>query len=160
MPVKKLYGRTFRPEVHTKTPAFGVVKREPKAFLVRHCPGDVEYSSVGFLGKNMDNLSQDCLDVLDTSTSPIMPAMLKPVQEAAAKAGAARRGTLKKKATVSSQFASSLKELMEAIRQTDPHFIRCIKTNPQKEAGNFDREYVLEQLRKGGVLQAVEARLA
>merc|ERR1719498_2083294 len=73
-----------------------------------------------------------------------------------AKGHGGRRATVKRKATVSATFAASLQNLMLAVRETDPHFIRCIKTNPQKAPGIFDRQYVEDQLRTGGVLQAVE----
>ena len=43
---------------------------------------------------------------------------------------------------------------------TEPHFIRCIKPNPQNVPDLFDRKGVTEQLRYGGVLQVVQVSRA
>ena len=50
--------------------------------------------------------------------------------------------------------------LMGTLVQCQPHFIRCIKPNPQSQPGQLDPEYVLEQLRAGGVLEAVRIACA
>ena len=52
----------------------------------------------------------------------------------------------KKTTTVATEFRSSLNELMNSLRNTTPHFIRCIKPNQQKQT-KFDSSYVLPQLR-------------
>lgn len=49
---------------------------------------------------------------------------------------------------------------MDSLAATDPHFIRCIKPNPLNSPDAFDRIAVTEQLRYGGVLQAVEVSRA
>lgn len=49
---------------------------------------------------------------------------------------------------------------METVRQTSPHFIRCIKPNPRNVPDEFERKAVTEQLRYGGVLQAVQVSRA
>ena len=50
--------------------------------------------------------------------------------------------------------------LMGTLVQCQPHFIRCIKPNPASQPGQLDPEYVLEQLRAGGVLEAVRIACA
>ena len=57
---------------------------------------------------------------------------------------------------MSSEFRDSLNELMDMIRSTEPHFIRCVKPNPHNLPDIYDRPSVTEQLRYGGVLQAVQ----
>ena len=81
-------------KAHMKDKAFSEVKKSPQSFLVRHTPGDVIYSSEGFLGKNNDKLPPDCIDVLKVSTNAMVPAMIKPVLDAAAKAASGKRGTV------------------------------------------------------------------
>ncbi len=49
---------------------------------------------------------------------------------------------------------------MGTLVQCQPHFIRCIKPNPASQPGQLDPEYVLEQLRAGGVLEAVRIACA
>ena len=45
--------------------------------------------------------------------------------------------------------------MTDTIKGTDPHFIRCIKSNALNEAGGFDRQLVTEQLRYSGVIQVL-----
>ena len=54
----------------------------------------------------------------------------------------------------------SIQGLMGTLVQCQPHFIRCIKPNPASQPGQLDPEYVLEQLRAGGVLEAVRIACA
>jgi hypothetical protein len=44
---------------------------------------------------------------------------------------------------------------MNTIGKTTPHYVRCIKPNPQKKPALFDKPQVLHQLRCGGVLESV-----
>lgn len=80
-------------------------------------------------------------------------------------------GSPQKKVTrpqlISRQFRQQLQKLLDQIRKTDPHFIRCIKPNPmnrpyadpdQARTGLlplFDRKSVAEQLSYQGVLEAI-----
>ena len=50
--------------------------------------------------------------------------------------------------------------LMGTLKECQPHFIRCIKPNPQSQPGQLAPPYVLEQLRAGGVLEAVRIACA
>jgi hypothetical protein len=44
---------------------------------------------------------------------------------------------------------------MVTIRTTSAHYVRCLKPNPQNEPGWIHRQTVVDQLRYGGVLEAV-----
>ena len=44
---------------------------------------------------------------------------------------------------------------MHTIRSTSSHYIRCMKANPRNEPGWIDRQTLVDQLRYGGVLEAV-----
>ena len=57
-------------------------------------------------------------------------------------------------------LARRVQGLMGTLVQCQPHFIRCIKPNPASQPGQLDPEYVLEQLRAGGVLEAVRIACA
>ncbi len=48
-----------------------------------------------------------------------------------------------------------LEELMVTIRTTSAHYVRCMKPNPKNEPGWIHRQTVVDQLRYGGVLEAV-----
>jgi hypothetical protein len=62
--------------------------------------------------------------------------------------------------TVSGQFQSSLLALMETLERTNPHFVRCIKSNNCKAPCQFDDDLVLRQLRYTGMVQTVKIRKA
>ena len=62
----------------------------------------------------------------------------------------------KKTSSLASQFSKQLYDLITKIRSTRSHFIRCIKPNNQLLANTFDYEMVMNQLRCGGALGAVQ----
>jgi len=55
---------------------------------------------------------------------------------------------------------SSLNDLMETLKSTTPHYIRCIKPNEKKESFGFDPVHVLQQLRACGVLETIKISAA
>lgn len=57
--------------------------------------------------------------------------------------------------SVTAQFRSQLGALVAAIGHTSPHFVRCINPNTERSAEDFDTMACLEQLRCGGVMDAV-----
>ena len=65
-----------------------------------------------------------------------MSALYKPTlnhaKPAKSSASAKKRVWLVSKATVGSQFRSSLRGLMTTLNSTTPHYIRCIKSNDRK----------------------------
>lgn len=58
--------------------------------------------------------------------------------------------------SVCSQFKGQLSQLIQKIKATSPHYVRCIKPNDQSSPGVFTRSKVLEQLRHGGIISAVQ----
>jgi myosin-9 len=60
--------------------------------------------------------------------------------------------------TVTHQFQQSLQQLMETLNQSNPFFVRCIKSNGDKIANHFDDVLVLLQLRYTGMLETVRIR--
>jgi len=57
--------------------------------------------------------------------------------------------------SVTAQFRNQLGALVTAITNTSPHFVRCINPNAERSAEDFDTMACLEQLRCGGVMDAV-----
>ena len=57
--------------------------------------------------------------------------------------------------SVGSAFKGQLASLMEKIFATKPHYIRCLKPNDRNVPDSFNRVRIVEQLRYGGVLEAV-----
>ena len=70
---------------------------------------------------------------------------------------AAQRRT-KMPSTVGTKFKDQLKALNKELLATDPHYVRCIKSNSVKQPMNFMRRMVLDQLLYSGVLETVRIR--
>ena len=52
--------------------------------------------------------------------------------------------------TVGGNFKNQLKNLYDTLCSTTPHYIRCIKPNPEKKPNVFHSEMVADQLRYSG----------
>ncbi|KAM8934081.1 myosin-IIIb [Pelodytes ibericus] len=63
-----------------------------------------------------------------------------------------------KRQTVASYFRYSLMDLLSKMVVGQPHFVRCIKPNDDREAMKFSLERVLMQLRYTGILETVNIR--
>uniref|UniRef100_A0A286Y0P1 non-specific serine/threonine protein kinase n=1 Tax=Cavia porcellus TaxID=10141 RepID=A0A286Y0P1_CAVPO len=63
-----------------------------------------------------------------------------------------------KRQTMASYFRYSLMDLLSKMVVGQPHFVRCIKPNDDREALQFCRERVLVQLRSTGILETVNIR--
>nr|CCA19817.1 myosinlike protein putative [Albugo laibachii Nc14] len=144
------------------------------AFVINHYAGSVQYNTNGFLLKNSaDALQQDLLGLIGKSRSEFLrnlfpEEMLKDAvqqqqdekdsmvaQNAMRSSLPMRRRTSIVAETVSSQFKAQLNGLMEDIRRTNVHYVRCIKPNSQKNAQLFCKKRVTEQLRCAGIIEAI-----
>eukprot|EP00439_Symbiodinium_sp_Y106_P021367 s3538_g2.t1 len=107
--------------------------------------------------------SSDLIECVGNSSNQFVANLFRKdpkFAEAFAKEEDQPKGGKKKKYTVSSEFKEQLSSLMDVVDLTEPHFIRCIKPNPQNLPDLFDRKGVTEQLRYGGVLQVVQVSRA
>lgn len=144
---------------------FDEIKTKPTWFVIKHFAGPVSYCSDGFLDKNKDQLSNDLIECMGSSTNAFIVKLFKQDvkygevlnKDESQDAAPSKK---KKKYTVSSEFKDQLSSLMDIVDLTEPHFIRCIKPNPQNEPDRYDRKGVTEQLRYGGVLQVVQVSRA
>ncbi|CRG95016.1 myosin C, putative, partial [Plasmodium gallinaceum] len=147
--------KTFCSKIATKhlnNKRFKVVKTDSSSFIIIHFAGEVMYNSAGFLEKNKDQLSVDAQNILLQSENHYVATLFEKYL---------RRNIDKRRfVTVSSEFREQLNLLMKRIRETEPHFIRCIKPNSQNLPDMFDRISVNEQLKYGGVLQAIKVSRA
>merc|ERR1711953_149871 len=57
--------------------------------------------------------------------------------------------------SVTSIFSKALKKLMKTLSGTEPYFIRCVNPNKIKSKTVFVRKVVEDQLRSGGILEAL-----
>ncbi|KAL1512290.1 hypothetical protein AB1Y20_005552 [Prymnesium parvum] len=124
---------------------------EPR-FSVQHYAGEVEYCAAGMLDKNKDALSEDLQVLMRSSSQPLVSEIFSATPAAKNLTRRSRGGGFR---GVAVQFISQLDALLRVIGSSQPHFIRCIRPNSLKRAHLFDDELVLNQLRCGGVLEAV-----
>jgi len=137
-------------------------------FAVKHYAGDVVYSSQGFCYKNKDELRPEALTLMRTSTNALIFALFPDVTAAASSSpspgasppGTRKRGGTLQAETVGSQFKTQLANLLKTIRSTSPHYVRCLKPNDQNVCEVFVRGRMVDQLRYGGVLEAVKVARA
>uniref|UniRef100_A0A8C1SUT3 Myosin IXAb n=1 Tax=Cyprinus carpio TaxID=7962 RepID=A0A8C1SUT3_CYPCA len=64
----------------------------------------------------------------------------------------------KKPPSISAQFSVSLNKLMETLGQSEPYFVKCIRSNAEKLPLRFNEALVLRQLRYTGMLETVRIR--
>jgi len=115
-------------------------------FKIRHYAGTVEYEVGGWLDKNKDVHSENLQRLVRGSKSVLV------MNETSLKKGVFR--------TVSQSHRENLKRLMDLLRGTSPHFVRCIIPNLNKSDTEFNKRLVLDQLRCNGVLEGIRiARL-
>uniref|UniRef100_A0AAQ4NS56 non-specific serine/threonine protein kinase n=1 Tax=Gasterosteus aculeatus aculeatus TaxID=481459 RepID=A0AAQ4NS56_GASAC len=175
-------------EDNLKTKSFWRPKRVDLGFGIHHYAGKVIYSAAGFLAKNRDALPADIVLLLRSSeneltrklvTHPLTKTgnlahtkgkgantMRTPTRSLTfAKPGEPgdapyhpRETTNMRTQTVASYFRYSLMDLLSKMVAGQPHFVRCIKPNNDRQANRFDREKVLVQLRYTGVLETAKIR--
>lgn len=124
-------------------------------FSIEHYAGPVEYSTDAWLEKNKDQLPATTADLLDNSTFSLI-GKIKSFTRAEARRG---KGSVVFK-SVGYQFATQLRQLRNRIDITTPHYIRCLKPNDDLVPDYFDPKNIVEQLRCGGVLEAVRVSRA
>ena len=61
---------------------------------------------------------------------------------------------------VGAQFRDSLNLLMRTLNNTDPHYVRCIKPNDEKQAFSFNPVRTQQQLKGCGVLETIHMSAA
>ncbi|OUM67083.1 hypothetical protein PIROE2DRAFT_66016 [Piromyces sp. E2] len=141
------------------------------SFTIAHYALDVTYSIDGFLEKNKDTVSDEQLNLLMNSTNDFVKEIVKLERVEAASPEQKRKSSVRsvhtgrapttpQKKTLGSIFKRSLIELMNTIRSTDVHYIRCIKPNQAKQAFIFEPLMVLSQLRACGVLETIRISCA
>ncbi|CAM0943043.1 unnamed protein product [Alopecurus aequalis] len=62
--------------------------------------------------------------------------------------------------SIGSRFKQQLQSLLETLSSTEPHYIRCVKPNNLLKPAIFENQNVLQQLRCGGVMEAIRISCA
>ncbi|KEH35883.1 myosin-15 isoform X2 [Medicago truncatula] len=132
---------------------FGKEKFSETDFTVSHYAGKVTYHTDTFLDKNRDYVVLEHCNVLSSSKCPFVSSLFPSLPEESSRSSY-------KFSSVASRFKQQLQALMETLKTTEPHYIRCVKPNSSNLPQKFENTSVLHQLRCGGVLEAVRISLA
>ncbi|KNA15731.1 hypothetical protein SOVF_095540 [Spinacia oleracea] len=125
-------------------------------FIISHYAGEVLYQSDQFLDKNKDYMVPEHQDLVTSSKCPFVAGLFPPVDEETPKSS----NKSSKFSSIASRFKSQLQQLMEILSSTEPHYIRCIKPNNHLKPAIFENVNILQQLRCGGVLEAIRISCA
>ncbi|KAK3423083.1 hypothetical protein EUGRSUZ_G03419 [Eucalyptus grandis] len=121
-------------------------------FTINHYAGDVTYQADQFLDKNKDYVVAEHQALLNASKCSFVSNLFPPLHEEALKQS--------KFSSIGTRFKQQLQALMETLNTTEPHYIRCVKPNTVLKPGIFENLNVLNQLRCGGVLEAIRISCA
>ncbi|CAH2038541.1 unnamed protein product [Thlaspi arvense] len=121
-------------------------------FAVAHYAGEVLYQSDLFLDKNKDYVIPEHQDLLGASKCPFVVGLFPPLPEESSKSS--------KFSSIGSRFKLQLQQLMETLNSTEPHYIRCVKPNNLLKPAIFENVNIMQQLRCGGVLEAIRISCA
>ncbi|MED6221447.1 hypothetical protein PIB30_054772 [Stylosanthes scabra] len=113
----------------------------------------VTYHTDSFLDKNRDYVVVEHCNLLSSSKCPFVSGLFPLLPEESSRSSY-------KFSSVASRFKQQLQALMETLKSTEPHYIRCVKPNSLNRPQKFENSSVIHQLRCGGVLEAVRISLA
>jgi myosin heavy subunit len=149
----------------TKSGYYGRIRKNPREFVVHHFAGPVTYTVTDFMEKNKDALAVKILEELkrstlsmlrdeeesgpDLSAAPGTPGGTGPASPDKSKGG---------KLNLCQKFKLDLDKLMDVLRKTTPHFIRCVKPNDLQAPDRFEPPLALNQLKYSGLFEAIRIR--
>ncbi|GAV72973.1 Myosin_head domain-containing protein/IQ domain-containing protein/DIL domain-containing protein/Myosin_N domain-containing protein [Cephalotus follicularis] len=122
------------------------------SFTISHYAGEVTYLADQFLDKNKDYVVAEHQDLLTASKCPFVTGLFPPLPEESSKSS--------KFSSIGSRFKLQLQSLMETLNSTEPHYIRCVKPNNVLKPSIFENNNIIQQLRCGGVLEAIRISCA
>ncbi|CAL8460835.1 g366 [Coccomyxa elongata] len=137
---------------------FSKPKLSQTGFSIEHYAGPVTYKTDNFLPKNRDFVVAEHQVLLQASSEAFVQVLFPAEPEANGNTSKVGQGY--KFSSVGSRFKRQLQDLMDALHKMEPHYIRCIKPNSFNRPMDFENANVLQQLRCGGVLEAVRISCA
>ncbi|XP_073292332.1 myosin-6-like [Primulina huaijiensis] len=121
-------------------------------FTISHYAGDVTYQTELFLDKNKDYVIAEHQALLSASKCSFASGLFPVSNEESSKQS--------KFSSIGSRFKQQLQALLETLSATEPHYIRCVKPNNLLKPAIFENHNVLQQLRCGGVMEAIRISCA
>ncbi|KAI7734854.1 hypothetical protein M8C21_008792 [Ambrosia artemisiifolia] len=121
-------------------------------FTICHYAGDVTYQTELFLDKNKDYVIAEHQALLSASKCSFVACLFTTSSDESSKSS--------KFSSIGTRFKQQLQQLLETLSSTEPHYIRCVKPNNLLKPAIFENHNVLQQLRCGGVLEAIRISCA
>lgn len=118
-------------------------------FRIKHYAGDVTYNIDGFLDKNKDLLFMMLKQTMQLSKLSLVQELF-PVE----------LDNRKRPETAGSQFRTALNNLIQRLKECNPHYVRCIKPNDEKRPAKLDEARVRHQIRYLGLVENIRVRRA
>ncbi|KAL1203215.1 Myosin-14 [Cardamine amara subsp. amara] len=143
---EKMY-QTFKDHKHFSKPRLARTD-----FTICHYAGDVTYQTEQFLEKNKDYVVAEHQALLNASRCTFVACLFPLLAEDVNKSS--------KFSSIGSRFKQQLVTLLETLSTTEPHYIRCVKPNNLLKPLIFENQNVLQQLRCGGVMEAIRISCA
>ncbi|XVF29233.1 hypothetical protein REPUB_Repub15cG0103400 [Reevesia pubescens] len=143
---QKLY-QTFKDHKRFSKPKLALTD-----FTICHYAGDVTYQTELFLDKNKDYVVPEHQALLGASGCSFVSSLFPPLPEDSSKSS--------KFSSIGSCFKQQLQSLLETLSANEPHYIRCVKPNNALKPSIFENNNVLQQLRCGGVMEAIRISCA
>jgi len=133
------------------------IQKSKAIFCVRHFAGKVAYTAeTGFLEKNRDEIPLAAKNLLENAPNQLIRDIYSiQLRESEVTSTSSSGKSKTKSRTVGMQFKDQLLNLMAKVETTEPHYIRCLKPNDKAKPLMLVRARLTEQLRYGGVLEAV-----
>lgn len=111
-------------------------------FSVKHAPGPVDYLASGFVIKNRDVLAGSLEALMKGAQSLVSVLFASPCE--------------KGQTSVAKFYIGQLSDLMDAIRETDYSFIKCVKPNATNKPDQPDKNYIADQIKWSGVIETLQ----
>ncbi|MCJ8746605.1 hypothetical protein PDJAM_G00143780 [Pangasius djambal] len=119
-------------------------------FRLLHYAGEVTYCVVGFIDKNNDLLYRHIKEVMRQSKNSVMQQCFSSDE----------LDSRRRPETVATQFKNSLQELTEILMAKEAWYVRCLKSNDNKQSGRFDDVLVRHQVKYLGLMEHLRVRRA
>ncbi|KAF1777164.1 P-loop containing nucleoside triphosphate hydrolase [Phytophthora cactorum] len=134
--------------IHGSHPHFS---KRGKTFEIKHYAGDVQYSIDGFGDSNKDFLSKDIALIISETSNKLMRYIFPEEIDLNDKRMANTAGY---------KIRTQCEALVTALMDCTPHYVRCIKSNDQKQPNKMDDRRVIHQIKYLGLLENVKVRRA
>eukprot|EP01100_Stratorugosa_tubuloviscum_P012323 TRINITY_DN580_c0_g2_i1.p1 TRINITY_DN580_c0_g2~~TRINITY_DN580_c0_g2_i1.p1 ORF type:complete len:1264 (+),score=732.79 TRINITY_DN580_c0_g2_i1:136-3927(+) len=122
-----------------------------QSFCVKHYAGDVTYEVQGMIEKNKDSVLKDLLEAISISQNKFLLTLFPDRPDEDAKKGPTTAGF---------KIKTQAGNLVATLSKAMPHYVRCIKPNDTKKAGDFDNQRILHQIKYLGLLDNIKVRRA